>query len=437
MKKLFLLPVLLCAPLMAQAAFDDVPADHPYAEAILYLQAEGLVEGYEDNTYRPEQTISRAEFTKILLLAEHGEADILACTETKFGDISAEAWYVPFVCFAQENGIIQGYPDNTFGPQQDIIYAEAAKIIVNTLLGVMEPGSGEPWYEPYTAELEQAEAVPAAVAEPTHALTRGEMAEIIFRLEGDRMADQTPTPEATASATDDDETVDEEEPAAKEAEDGETLLFDGQSGSADEPAAGQAAYTSEANQVRFFYSDTSSEGAPTTVFEDESEVIVGSSELTVADYDDCVDLGYCSEVEGTRYEHLDSFYVLTKPADKSFEQSILDKIAAAGRMPEQCQVIEVSDAPQGWTKAVVEPVSFESFVIDDEGIAYDEENVELSDFERKQLREAESVEKCTNYAGGFGYSFFLFSEDKSERRYLFVPSYGGVERLIDFESVEF
>jgi hypothetical protein len=100
-------------------------------------------------------------------------------------------------------------------------------------------------------------------------------------------------------------------------------------------------------------------------------------------------------------------------------------------------VIEVSDAPQGWTKAVVEPVSFDSFVIDEEGIAYDEENVELSDFERKQLREAESVEKCTNYAGGFGYSFFLFSEDKSERRYLFVPSYGGVERLIDFESVEF
>ncbi len=55
-------------------SFSDVPDDHPYIKAIEYLQNNDIVQGYEDGTFRPEQTINRAEFTKVLLeIAQPGK----------------------------------------------------------------------------------------------------------------------------------------------------------------------------------------------------------------------------------------------------------------------------------------------------------------------------------------------------------------------------
>ncbi len=414
MKNLILSLVLLALPLTAEAAFDDVPTSHPFHDAIMYLQDEEMVQGYADNTYRPEQTISRAEFTKILLLGRYSEEEILGCTASDFTDVPSDAWFVPYVCFAKTNSIIQGYADNTFGPQQNIIYAEAAKIIVNTLIAVTAGGEGEEeWWQPFVNVLEEDGATPDSIAGATHEITRGEMAEIIYRLQNDTTASEDETDSDSESAT---------------------QIFDGQG---DEEQEGMSYYESDTG-VRFGYAKTTEAGATTSVIEDGSHTIVATTELQTENFDDCAELGFCSEVDGTRYEHLDSVYLLTKNTNVvEFEDSILNKIAATGKNPDQCQVIEIDEAPEGWTKAVVEPIRFDSFVIDYEGMAYDNENVELSDYQMRQLREQESVEKCTNYAGGFGGSFFLFSTEKSDRFYLFVPSYGDTERLIDYESIEF
>ena len=47
--------------------FPDVPFNYDYSEAVGYLVDEGAVQGYDDGTYRPANTINRAEFTKITL----------------------------------------------------------------------------------------------------------------------------------------------------------------------------------------------------------------------------------------------------------------------------------------------------------------------------------------------------------------------------------
>ncbi len=405
MKKTLLLFLFAALPFSAQAAFDDVAADSPYADAINYLQENELVEGFADNTYRPDQTISRAEFTKILLLSNFAAKDILECNTSEFSDVAEDAWYLSYVCYAKENEIIKGYDDNTFGPDKTIIFAEAAKIIVNTLIEVQPGGIGEDWWRPFVATLAKAKATPPTIEAATQQITRGEMAEIIYRLKAEK-----------------------EETGEK--------IFDGQNqDDEEENTENMTKYTSEKNAVSFAYKN---DNASLKIFEDGSHVILATSELKTKDFDACVETTYCSEIDETQYEHLDSLYVLTKTKDDTdFETSILNKIAAAGKDVSQCKVVIADEAPEGWTKATVEPTEFETFVIDDEGVAYDNDDVELSKNEMQQLREKEAVEKCSNYAGGFGGSFFLFSEEKSPKYYLFAPSYGDTERLIDYESVEF
>jgi len=167
----------------AQAAFTDVPASHPNNEAINYVQAKGIVEGYSDGTFKPDITINRAELTKIIMATEF-DADMMAnCNvySTNLSDVPAEAWFAQFVCTAKANGIINGYADGTFKPGQNVTFVEAAKII-SLGFGQDLAADTELWYRPYVDYLSTQSAIPETVNEVAKNITRGEMAEIIYRL---------------------------------------------------------------------------------------------------------------------------------------------------------------------------------------------------------------------------------------------------------------
>lgn len=120
---LFLLPLLL-TPLTVHAnAFSDVEASHANAEAITYVQGEGIVNGYPDGTFQPFAAINRAEFTKIVMGALFNDMEGGNC----FPDVK-DQWFAPYVCRAKAEGIIGGYPDGTFGPEKPVSFAEAATI---------------------------------------------------------------------------------------------------------------------------------------------------------------------------------------------------------------------------------------------------------------------------------------------------------------------
>ena len=84
-----------------------------------------------------------------------------------------------YLCFAKQEGIIKGFLDGTFGPNENITYSAAAKIIVNTLFGTQEEGEGEDWWYPFSQILSNAHAVPVTVKGGDHLVTRGEMAHMI------------------------------------------------------------------------------------------------------------------------------------------------------------------------------------------------------------------------------------------------------------------
>ena len=83
--------------------------------------------GYEDNTFRPDNQITRAEFVK-LVNKYFGFNDKGI---SNFKDINQKNWYYNDVCIAIQAGYINGYEDNTFRPDNLITREEAAKIIVS------------------------------------------------------------------------------------------------------------------------------------------------------------------------------------------------------------------------------------------------------------------------------------------------------------------
>ena len=167
----------------AQAAFNDVPSTHPNYESINYVQAKGIVQGYADGTFKPDNPINRAELTKIIM-ATNLEADTISSCPLgtiALSDVPVNAWFAPFVCSAKQNSVIQGYPDGTFKPAQNVTFVESAKIIS---LGFGENLAPDPelWYRPYVSYLSGEKAIPSSINDVAQNITRGEMAEMIYRL---------------------------------------------------------------------------------------------------------------------------------------------------------------------------------------------------------------------------------------------------------------
>lgn len=176
----------------AHAAFSDT-ANSPYRESIDYMQKEGIVEGYSDGTYRPNQRINRAEFTKIITVVDNGGLPTQGAGPC-FSDISGTEWYASVVCWAKGYGAISGYPDGTFRPSNNINFVEAAKIVSKIFDPHAVQGDSEPWYQIYIDYLNGKRAIPYPHPNPDDFLTRGQLAYIIHTLKtGEESSSNTVT----------------------------------------------------------------------------------------------------------------------------------------------------------------------------------------------------------------------------------------------------
>ena len=161
-------------------AFSDLSQVHTNAEAIEYVRTQGIVSGYSDGTYKPDVQINRAEFTKIIVEATQTSISGSRC----FPDVNTE-WFAEYVCTAKNVGIVGGYPDGRFQPANPISFVEAAKIISNAF-AISSGASSSVWYEPFVLALEGRKAIPLEVQRLDHPITRGQMAEMIYRLHANR-----------------------------------------------------------------------------------------------------------------------------------------------------------------------------------------------------------------------------------------------------------
>ena len=122
MKKL--LSLALCAALalalcVPAAAFSDVSPEKWYAPAADYCEQNGLMNGFPDGSFRPEETVSRAQLvTTLWRLA--GEPETAPQEEQAFSDVSEGAWYAAAVRWAKAAGITDGTGGGRFSPNQPL-----------------------------------------------------------------------------------------------------------------------------------------------------------------------------------------------------------------------------------------------------------------------------------------------------------------------------
>ncbi len=198
MKKIFALAslFLLMAPAFAFAdesppedLFSDVSwGDEGYWE-IANLKFEGIISGYSDGSFRPNNTVNRAEFSKIVSIAAWNhdpETDTLGDT-LPFSDVRSYDWFEPYVHKLYIQNVISGYSDGTFKPENTINFAEAAKVLVNTYECYVNPEGYDSWWEPYATKLNELEVIPESILNYspwyTKELTRVEMAELVSNME--------------------------------------------------------------------------------------------------------------------------------------------------------------------------------------------------------------------------------------------------------------
>ncbi|WP_246009397.1 S-layer homology domain-containing protein [Brevibacillus fluminis] len=129
-------------------------AQNANKDAILKLNYAGVLKGYTDGTFKPQKEVTRAEFAKIAVLAMGytDEQAKLSQGATIFKDLPRDHWASGYINLAVSKGIIKGYPDGTFKPNNTVNVAEALTVFVQGLKIDVTPAQSAQWYLPYLLE---------------------------------------------------------------------------------------------------------------------------------------------------------------------------------------------------------------------------------------------------------------------------------------------
>ena len=107
--------------------FSDVKENQWFYEAVKFVYEAGLMNGEGENSFNPNGNLNRAMLVTILYRLEQSPE---VTTASKFTDVKAGQWYSEAVIWASENGIVNGYEDNTFKPMNNVSREEMAAMLM-------------------------------------------------------------------------------------------------------------------------------------------------------------------------------------------------------------------------------------------------------------------------------------------------------------------
>ncbi len=117
--------------------YKDLPDGYWAKKQIEYLASLGIMGGYPDQTFRPDKELNRSELAVLLVKAKNFK--IGPVDEIEFSDVRASDWFAPYVAIAVDRKYMNGYPDETFRPNQIVSRAEAALIFARYAGLYMKP----------------------------------------------------------------------------------------------------------------------------------------------------------------------------------------------------------------------------------------------------------------------------------------------------------
>jgi hypothetical protein len=183
MKKLLscILALSVFASTFVCAKYSDVSQIEDYYPSSTRLADLGIISGYEDGTFRPDNTITRAEFTKIVVCMMDKEKEAKSSTNlTGFFDVDIASWHTHYIRYAVSRDILSGYADGSFRPNNTISLAEAVTILLRTL-GYTEDEVGYYWPDNYVSAANSLGLTKGIDLAPLDALTRKDAAILVDR----------------------------------------------------------------------------------------------------------------------------------------------------------------------------------------------------------------------------------------------------------------
>jgi hypothetical protein len=117
-------------PLIAPPAFPhfvDVPENNPFFLYVETAYAHNVVNGYPDNTFRPNGNVTRGQAMKVLVLAKGWPLNTVGGPH--FTDVPEGSTYYDYIETAYQEGVISGYSDGTFRVNNSSLRAQISKII--------------------------------------------------------------------------------------------------------------------------------------------------------------------------------------------------------------------------------------------------------------------------------------------------------------------
>jgi len=115
------------ARLLRLASFKDVKGDYWARPPIEHTGTVGMVEGYPDGSFKPDRALTRAELATLLVRAR--DIDLPDVIGKPFPDVAKTHWAARYISAAAEMGLVEGYPDGTFRPNNKITRAEGVLVL--------------------------------------------------------------------------------------------------------------------------------------------------------------------------------------------------------------------------------------------------------------------------------------------------------------------
>ncbi len=186
------------------AAFTDLDENSNSYTAVNVLNKLGIINGYDDGagnfSFKPENNVTRAEFTAMLLRTRGmGSLGSTSLENPPFPDVTTSdvSWAIGNIRTARELGIINGYDDGTFKPNNNVSYEEAIKMIV-CALGYGDMGAeGTFWYSKYLMTATSLGFLDGAGGAVTTPATRATIAKMLYNCLEVKLAENNVVTEKT------------------------------------------------------------------------------------------------------------------------------------------------------------------------------------------------------------------------------------------------
>ncbi|MCH5210882.1 MAG: S-layer homology domain-containing protein [Oscillospiraceae bacterium] len=155
------------------------------SEAVTELTKWGVLSGDENGNFRPDDLLTRAEFSTMAAIAT-GVNDLKATDlpqESRFSDVGRDYWGFKYIVYSTNCAYLDGFEDGTFKPDENVTFAQAVKICLSASgYNAMIDKSVEPstWYEPWLKIAYDYGLIDTTDENPDRKITREEAAEMIY-----------------------------------------------------------------------------------------------------------------------------------------------------------------------------------------------------------------------------------------------------------------